>query len=173
MYIYPYYCWKNNCKETNKLLFQLLLLYNTFRIKLKELREKARKVLKYEMGVKLSKNIYYKDGGDEEEEFEYDSDDRASILGNKRSKKKLERLRRKRATCAADLSAEKPILLERSRNKQIRSNNSRRSSGSNKKEKSRGSSIGKKKSSSSSSSSSNRSSRRKRNVRREFDFSGR
>ena len=152
-------------------MFQLLLLYNTFRIKLKELREKARKVLKYEMGVKLSKNIYYKDGGDEEE-FEYDSDDRASILGNKKSKKKLERLRRKRATCAADLSAEKPILLERSRNKQIRSNNSRRSGGSNKKEKSRGSSIGKKKSSSSSSSS-NRSSRRKRNVRREFDFSGR
>ena len=77
------------------------------------------------------------------------------------------------ATCAADLSAEKPILLERSRNKQIRSNNSRRSGGSNKKEKSRGSSIGKKKSSASSSSSSNRSSRRKRNVRREFDFSGR
>ena len=37
------------------------------------------------MGVKLSKNIYYKDGGDEEEEFEYDSDDRASILGNKKS----------------------------------------------------------------------------------------
>ena len=55
------------------------------------------------MGVHISKDILYDDAYDKD-------DDTHSILS---SHERLDQLRRKRATCAADLSSEMPILLKR------------------------------------------------------------
>lgn len=110
---------------------------------------KARKVLKYEMGVNLSKNIY----GDD---FDYDDEERNALV-NGTSRGKLEKLKKKRAKFAADLSSEKPILLERnSRNNIARRHNQRHSSNGKKGKTRGGKNISK-----------------RRNIAREYDFSGR
>ena len=99
------------------------------------------------MGVHISKDILYDDAYDKD-------DDTHSILS---SHERLDQLRRKRATCAADLSSEMPILLKRggSRN---RMKHKLKSS-----EKANGAGHGSKQD------------RRKalKRIAREFDFSGR
>ena len=105
------------------------------------------------MGVKISKNVY-------SELNEYSRDD-ISIV-NQTSKSKLEKLRRKRATCAAELSSEKPILLHGSRNKgPIYGSSSSRYIAGRDEAFRKGHSTGNKKK------------LHRRNIVREFDFSGR
>ena len=101
------------------------------------------------MGVNLSKDVYADD-------YDYYDKER-NALGNGTSRKKLEKLRNKRAKCAADLSSEKPILLERnSRNNIARRYNQRHSSSNNKGKPRGGKNISK-----------------RRNIAREYNFSGR
>ena len=101
--------------------------------------------MKDEMGVHISKNILYDDvydGG-------YGTGSAVS------SYERLDKLRKKRAVCAAGLSSEKPILLERgnSRNKhKVKSSNKANRTGYGSKRHRRKTSA---------------------RVAREFDFSGR
>ena len=62
------------------------------------------------MGVHISKDIMYDDAYDKDDDAYDKDDDTHSILS---SHERLDQLRRKRATCAADLSSEMPILLKR------------------------------------------------------------